>query len=314
MFRPKHSVLFAVWLYWLSALRKEYSSPVTGLPFTSIVGYHRNPLTCGVARFNAELAKQLRIPHVGISGDWGAYPLLSLKWGELPDSERQRVMVNASSQLCAQQRYGVFWHDVGDPYVTAHAQHVFYADPSLGSPALFCPSLIPLGPRPVSLFTFGMAGKQNLDPYRKVRALLDAAAIRYHLRVSVGIHEGTSLDRVERHFEDLKTVMGPEHVTILGIMTDEAVSEELARTDYVLAFFDTGARANNTTIHAALEAGADVITNWDAQTPLFFNHATTNIHDLRRWPSRARLTSPYTWEHLMQQMEAMCARSRSTAV
>jgi len=294
------------------------------LRFTSVVSLHTNPTTCGVAKFSQQLADRLGVPMVPLSPlpeRWGAYPLLSLKWAELqPDDHTytrhyccpQSAGSSAEVMRTAQPKtYGVFWHDAGDAYVTQHAQHVFYGDPSLGSPGLFCPSLLPTKIRPVRLFTFGMAGKQPLEQYRKVKALLDASGQPYHLRVSVGLHEGTALDRVERHFDELTAIMGPEHVTILGIMTDAAVSDELAAADYVLAFFDQGARANNTTIHAAVAAGCGVITNWDSKTPLFFNQATKNIDHLTSWPARPGVQrSPYTWDALLRRMRDVCDNSR----
>jgi hypothetical protein len=277
----------------------------SSLPFTSVVSYHTNPTTCGVARFGSQLAERLGVPFVSTKGDdqFGSFPLLSLKWSEV---------LGQFAPLPVPRMFGVFWHDDGCRLVTSRATHVFYADPSLGSPGLFCPSLIAPKKRTSKLFTFGMAGRQQVDQFRKVKALLDNSQQPYHLRVSVGIHEGTSLDRVERHFDDLKTILGPEHVTILGILSDDAVSEELANADYVLAFFEKGARANNTTIHAAIEAGAGVITNWDSQTPLFFHHATKSIDHLAAWPKRPGChVTPYTWDALLSEMSKLCERSPS---
>ena len=55
----------------------------------SIAGYHLNPWTCGIAKFNAILARHLSLPVVGIgSEDLQKYkrPLLSLKLSEFtPD-------------------------------------------------------------------------------------------------------------------------------------------------------------------------------------------------------------------------------------
>src|SRR5688500_10419719 len=50
-----------------------------------IAGYHLNPWTCGIAKFNAILARHLNLPVVGIgSVDLKGYerPLLSLKMSE----------------------------------------------------------------------------------------------------------------------------------------------------------------------------------------------------------------------------------------
>lgn len=287
------------------------------MKFTSVSSIHTNSTQCGVAKFGLQLAERIGVPFIGVGeqGRWGAHPLFSLKHAEF----NNEALVWFRMFLREQSTYSVFWHDTGDQAqfnnISDCATHVFYADKSLGEPALFCPSLIQPKKRTVRLFTFGMAGKQPIEQYRKVQRLLAASNQPYHLRVSVGIHEGTSLDRVEQHFDALKDVMGEQHVTILGILTDDAVSEELANADYTLAFFEKGARANNTTIHAAIAAGSGVITNWDVGTPLFFNQVTKNIDDLQAWPLRPGVhNSPYTWDALLKQMEAICAHSKSTAV
>lgn len=285
------------------------------LPFTSVRSLHTNPLTCGVAKFGQQLAQRLNVPFGEFYGRWGVHPLLSLKWRELDDEDRMELRDTTRERQYEGLPFSFFWHDGGDDRCNDYASHVFYADKSLGSPGLFCPSLIAPKKRTVKLFTFGMAGRLRVDQYRKVKQLLDCSEQPYHLRVSVGIHEGTSLDRVERHFDDLKSIMGESHVTILGILSDDAVSEELANADYTLAFFEQGARANNTTIHAAIEAGSGVITNWDSQTPLFFNHATKSIDHLRTWPMRPGVSlTPYTWDNLLAEMSKLCERSKSATV
>ena len=50
-----------------------------------IVGYHLNPWTCGIAKFNAILSRHLHVPVVGVQGvELSNYqrPLLSIKMSE----------------------------------------------------------------------------------------------------------------------------------------------------------------------------------------------------------------------------------------
>lgn len=279
------------------------------MKFTSVVGYHMNPLTCGVAKFNAELAKRLGVPFIPVYGsEWGDKPLLSLKWGELHSGNQNGL--RALTVPIAIHRHSVFWHDAGDPIITDRAEHVFYADPSLGSPGLWCPSLLtPSKPRTVRLFSFGMAGRLQSQYYAKVRELLEAAGLDYHLRVSVGLHEGTSLSDASHHFDALYEVMGRDKVTILGVLSDDAVVEELGRADEVLAFFQNGLRDNNTTVHAALAYGKRVITNHDHSTGDELARRTIDIHRWSVWPT----TDVWTWDQLLHEMERICAQSRSTA-
>jgi hypothetical protein len=286
------------------------------MKFTSVVSYHTNPMTCGVAKFSAELARRLNVPFVGLSAvhRWGGFPLLSLKMAEVGEVWGHRPWV--------QTPFGVFWHDAGLKYVTDSAAVVFYADPSLGSPGLWCPSLITPRKRPVRLFSFGMAHKLQTDKYRRVRELLDAAGERYHLRVSVGLHEGTSLDGAEKHFDALRDIMGAENVTILGILSDEAVSEELESADCLIAFFEKGVRANNTTIHAAINACLPVVTNHDAESPLWIVRGTADISTMSTWPERYWLQAAsacvavdahdrYSWDGLLKEMKGVCEKSES---
>jgi hypothetical protein len=274
------------------------------MQFTSVVSLHTNTVGCGVAKFSAELAKRLGVPFVSVFRRelWGAFPLLSLKWSEVEESDYSMDFIGRH----VAKPFGLFWHDRGSGVLSSIASHVFYADPSLGPNGLFCPSLLePVKPRAVKLFSFGMAHKLQPQGYERVKELLDAAGLRYHLRVSVGLHEGTSLSDATKHFDALKEILGPEHVTILGILSDEAVNLELQDCDHVLAFFETGVRANNTTVHAALQAGKSVITNHDAQTPGFLKAATRDIVTRQAWESS--IPYHYSWENLIARMEQIYA-------
>jgi hypothetical protein len=288
------------------------------LPFTSVVSYHTDTYGCGVARFSKLLADRLGVPMVPLSPDpalWGDYPLLSLKRSELspdhvtyarhqccPDGRSSSAEVMRTAH---EKTYGVFWHDAGDAYITAHAQQVFYADPSLGSPGLWCPSLLP--PRAhVRLFSLGMAHKIQSRQYTRVRELLDNAGLTYHLRVSVGLHEGTSLSDATKHFDALKDIMGADKVTILGCLSDEAVVEEFTNADYVLAFFIDGLRSNNTTVQAALQHGKRVISNLDPDSPDHGDVYDINTHTA--WPDHGNIGQ--SWDALIHAMEAhVCAVS-----
>lgn len=289
------------------------------LPFTSVVSLHQDPYTCGVAKFSRELAKRLQIPFVPLSPDpnvWGSYPLLSLKWSELEKDHipytRHHCFPLAEDSSAEVMRtakgrtYGVFWHDAGDPYVTEHAQHVFYADPSLGPTALWCPALIPNAPPRIQrLFSFGMSHKLKVHFYERAAELLDQQGIDYHLRVSVGLHEGTRLSDAYANFDRLRDALGPEHVTILGILSDEAVAEEIRDCDAVLAFFDYGARANNTTLHAALQAGKHVVTNHDHQTPGFIKASTKDILTMEGW--QPQIPYYYGWDRFLEKLTEVYA-------
>jgi len=289
------------------------------MKFTSVVSYHTNVLTCGVARFNQELARRLNIPMVPYEDGrtWGAFPLLSLKFSEM--SFRPMAGLN--------RRFGVLWHDEGYAPLTQVATFVMFGDPSLGSPAAWCPPVIPDLPKHVSsqmrIFTCGMAHKLDAAPYVRLRELLDATPHTAQLRLSVAVHEGTSLTDAELHFGALKTNMGRHVVAVLGCLTDEAMARELKKALAVTAFYPKGVRANNTTAHAAMSQGRALITNLDADSPKDFIHNDTcfDIHQMTAWPTLAEIDrvakngrelyeSTYDWIHLVDRIGELCANSR----
>ena len=309
--------------------------------FTSVVSLHDNPLTCGVARFNHELARRLDVPVVPLAPDpslWGDYPLLSLKWSELnptyddvytrhhcaPQAEHSSAEVMRTAKA---KTYGVFWHDAGDAYVSDHAQVVFHGDPAHGPNGLWCPPVVSDLPRPtpshLKILTACMAHKLDARPYARLRELLDQTPHTAQLRVSVAIHEGTTLNDAEMHFDALKQVMGRHHVYVIGCLTDEALARELRKCLAVAAFYAKGVRANNTTAHAAMSQGRALITNLDAESPKDFIHGETcfDIHQMQAWPSLVQITrvakngrdlydSTYDWTHLISRMEALCDKSK----
>jgi hypothetical protein len=168
-----------------------------------------------------------------------------------------------------------------------------------------------------------MAHKLDPRPYERLRELLDQTPHTAQIRISVAIHENTSLTDAEMHFETLKSVMGRHHVYVMGCLSDEALARELRKCLAVAAFYPRGVRANNTTAHAAMSQGRALITNLDADSPKDFIHNDTvfDIHQMQEWPGLVSFTrvakngldlydSTYNWDHLIDRMEAVCANSR----
>jgi hypothetical protein len=66
-----------------------------------IAGYHLNPWTCGIAKFNAILAKYLDVPVVGLRAvELGSHqrPLLSLKLSEFSAADAAELDLRASTR------------------------------------------------------------------------------------------------------------------------------------------------------------------------------------------------------------------------
>ena len=263
-----------------------------------IAGYHLNPWTCGIAKFNTILARHLELPVVGIgTGDLAKYrrPLLSIKVSEF--SEHDAAELDRWGQAHT-KRFELFLHAFDgtetERRLLAAAGRVCVANSELHEtlrPArpdveeMFCPGTI-LSPQrfqktELSVFTFGMAHKIRVPLYRELRDLLDATGKTYSVYVSTALHENTSFDgSFVVRFEELQSIFD-RHVYFLGYLSDTAVYNHLMDCTFIAAFFEKGLRANNTSVNAAMECGCAVITNLDEHSPAGLVHMK-NVIDVNR--------------------------------
>jgi len=300
-----------------------------------VAGYHLNPWTCGIAKFNAILAKHLDVEVVGIRAvELGSYeqPLLSLKLSEFTDRDAADLDLWSSAH---RGRFELFLHafdhtDV-ERRLVASAARVYVGNTELFGELLpqrpdvqelFCPGTI-LQPQrfmktDVSVFTFGMAHKIRVPLYRRLHELLEATGQTYSVYVSTALHENTSFDgSFVVTFEELQSIFGAQ-VYFMGYLSDTAVFNHLLDSSYLAAFFDKGLRANNTTVNAAMECGCTVITNLDGYSPAGLTHMA-NVVDINRCdrlPTReesdrigraARKVAlgQYGWDQLVGQLRAV---------
>lgn len=263
-----------------------------------IAGYHLNPWTCGIAKFNAILAKHLDVEVVGIRAvELGSFdrPLLSVKLSEFSERDAADLDLWASAHKGA---FELFLHafEGGDveQRLVASAARVYVGNTELfrelrgfrsDVQELFCPGTI-LQPQrfmktDVSVFTFGMAHKIRVPLYRRLRDLLEATGLTYSVYVSTALHENTSFDgSFVVTFEELQSVFNGQ-VYFMGYLSDTAVFNHLLDSTYLAAFFEKGLRANNTTVNAAMECGCTVITNLDEHSPAGLTHMA-NVIDINR--------------------------------
>jgi hypothetical protein len=297
-----------------------------------IAGYHLNPWTCGIAKFNSILATHLTVPVVGIRAvELGSYrrPLLSIKLSEFNDPDAADLDI--WSQAHAGQ-FELFLHAFDgteiEQRLLAAAGRVcvgnaeLYRDLRVARPdvqEMFCPGTI-LNPQrfqrtEISVFTFGMAHKIRVPLYRRLRELLDATGKTYSVFVSTALHENTSFDAsfVVR-FEELQAIFNGQ-VYFMGYLSDTAVYNHLMDSTFLAAFFEKGLRANNTTVNAAMEAGCAVITNLDEHSPAGLAHMK-NVIDINlcdRLPdeeltqrlgraAREIARAEYGWDQLVAQL------------
>jgi hypothetical protein len=269
-------------------------------PVDAVLGYHLNPLTCGVAKFNLMLALHLRVPMLSLFDDRVATlerPMLSLKLSEFTETDTE-ALVSVVETVPWRSRFSLFLHAwTGTPteqLLLSKADVVFCGNAELVADLRvrradiqesWCPSTLlepqRFKPEGLSVFAFGMAHKVRSELHRTLHALLERTDKPYSVYLSTALHEGTAFDeRFTVVFDELREIYG-EHIYFLGYMSDTAVYNYLLDTTYFAAFFDKGVRANNTTVNAALECGSVVITNVDEHSPAVFDHMH-NVIDINR--------------------------------
>jgi hypothetical protein len=297
-----------------------------------IAGYHLNPWTCGIAKFNSILARNLDVPVIGIGSkalQRYMQPLLSLKMSEFSPADAQALAEWIEAHA---GRFELFLHAFdGTPLenrLLTTAARVYSGNRELShelAPArpdiveLFCPGTL-LNPQrfeqtELSVFTFGMAHKIRVPLYRRLRDLLEATGKSYAVYVSTALHENTSFDgSFVVRFEELQSIFNGQ-VYFMGYLSDTAVYNHLMDCTYLAAFFEKGLRANNTTVNAAMESGCAVITNLDEHSPAGLIHMK-NVIDINACDllpgmeqaanigraAREIAKAQYGWESLVAQL------------
>lgn len=236
-----------------------------------VYSYHGHPLSCGVTKFNVQLASKLCVPHTTdlLQAD-GHAPLLSLKWSEIGDSARESLR-----RWCAFNKYRVLWHDEGDAGISAAAEDVQYAT------VLGCPATIHGNATrgTIDVLTFGMAHKLNRPHFWKLATLLEASGYAYTVSWSSAIHAGDSWEeRLRESTLRMREIFG-EHLRVMGFLADDALARLFDHVTHCAIFYEPAARANHTTLWAALEAAVPTITNLDAQSPKELQH-NVSCYDL----------------------------------
>lgn len=245
--------------------------------YDAVLGYHLNPLTCGVARFNAQLAEKLGVPHDSIGAAGYRHPLVSVKWGELQ-----------GQPMAMWPTFDLLWHDAGEATLSRRASRVWYARDT------GCPSLVrgDASRGAINVLTFGFAHKFQGVHFETLKKWLDRHGEPYTISLSTGIHEGNPWDVGFRENVELMRGIFGDHLRVLGFLGDDALAKELQDCTAVALFYEPAVRANNTTFWAALEAGCLTIANADYQSPDGLEHGVNffNARHVDRWPSGEMLT------------------------
>lgn len=266
----------------------------------SVIGYHMNPLTCGVARFNRAVGDQLDLPVFSMFSEEGLAaqrPLLSFKASEMSDAALQRLGGLAERpEIWPHLR--LFFHDFSATTVESklirRAEKVYCGNEILSDlirplhanvVEAWCPGYLfekrEFKDADIEIYTFGMAHKLRADYYRALRDLLERTGKSYIIYISAAIHEDTSLDdSFTSAYEELREIFG-DKVFFVGFVSDAALHAFLKRCTFFAAFFQNGVRANNSSVSTAMQCGAVVLTNLDQGSPAEFRHLETLI-DIRQ--------------------------------
>jgi hypothetical protein len=265
-----------------------------------IVSYHVNPATCGVARFNGLLAKQLGVPMIGVYQDAVfdyREPLLSFKASEFTPTELV-LLEQRLDQLLDGRRVRIFLHAFTNTTVELRllraAAVVYCGNPEVRAQVLpqrpdalelWCPGTMlsrdRFRPVELSVLSFGMAHKVRSDFYTGLHRLLERSGKSYALYLSTALHENTSFEEsFNGAFDAIRATFG-NRVHFLGFLSDAAVYNYMLDSTFFAAFFETGVRSNNTSVNAAMSCGAVVITNLDDFSPREFEHGK-NVLDIQK--------------------------------
>src|SRR5215203_4262139 len=256
----------------------------------AIVTHHLNTFASGVARFNEILAENLGVPLLSVRDEAllsCRRPCLSFKYSELrPEAETRLVDLTADPEAV----YDLLLHEIAgtelEDRMIRGAACVWSANDEIeaevrtrrdsGAQAVWTPSLLlderTYPPVALSVFSFGMAHKIQTHRFERLRDLLEETGHPYAIYVSSANHETASIQDGQAVFEEMHDLFPPERLYFLGNLSDVAIFNFLRTTTFFASFFPRGARANNTTISAALKQGCTVITNLDEHSPSHLEH------------------------------------------
>ena len=288
---------------------------------SAVLSAHMDVETCGVAKFNAALARQLCVPMLSL-GSLASPALVSIHPREVETDEPFR------------RPYDLLLHSWEDSSRVkmwiSHARRVYAANPVLARQidqwrpggdvvTVWCPSAVEptsLDHRSRSILTFGMLHKFDASRYMKLRDLLEADGLPYEIMLSAAVHHGQDPGDWKGVIESFEHVFGDHwggkgRLTVLGQLSDTALIRELPRVVAVAAFFDPAVRANNTTAWLALQWGRCLITNLDEDSPKAFEHGETvyDVNQMTFWPTDKQriaangreVAAQWSWESLATQ-------------
>jgi len=300
---------------------------MTAAPIDCVVSHHLNTFASGVARFNELLAQHLGVPFVGLHDPAlprFRSPLLSFKATELSSADLEHLQRLLAESGWQPQLYLHVWEDLPVERVLLGAASRVWAGNAEIAAALegrhadvrgaWTPGLLMdhrvIAPSEIVVFSFGMAHKIQTARFERLRELLEQTGRSYQVLVSSATHATSSIGESQAVYEEMEQIF-PDRLFFLGNLSDVAVFDALRRSTFFASFFPRGVRANNTSVAAAMEHGAVVITNLDEHSPAHMRHLETvvdidraqalplDVYDLRMLSARAiEAARAHSWDRL----------------
>jgi hypothetical protein len=262
-----------------------------------VVSHHAQIHASGVSRFNEILAAHLGLPHLALAEDavlTTSRPLLSFKCSELPSADAERLRGILARPEIKPDCYLHEWKGCElERELVARSERVWCGNLEVRAAVepmhdrcqdAYTPGLIldqrPFLPVELDVFSFGMAHKLQTVYYRRLRDLLERSGRTYSLQVSSATH-ATSNHADDNVVSEEMRALFPTRLFFLGHLSDVAIYNYVREATFFASFFPGGVRANNTSVAAAMEQGAVVITNLDRYSPEEFVHGV-NVLDIER--------------------------------
>jgi hypothetical protein len=241
----------------------------------SVLSYHMNAQTCGVAKWNHALARRLGVPCRELGRYPNTTPLVSIKTSEIKHDPHWYT------DVLWYATFDLFLHDEAPGWtdLLRRARHIYAANSRIAATVrkclrrevfdAFCPATIEGNPTrgTYRVLTFGMAHKLNLPHFQALKQELELTQPDYTIELSTAVHEGNPWDQaLTESVEAMRGIFG-DKLRVLGFLGDDAMAKELREVDAVACYFAPALRANNTSYWAAVDAGKTIYTNRDEHSP-----------------------------------------------
>ncbi len=292
----------------------------------AVLSVHTNPIGCGVAKWNRQLAQQMGVPFASFDHSTGfQHPLISVRWSEMAQYLAQGLAFEPHKS----STYDLFLHDIDDyagwSVWALRASTIYAANETLAEKirpirpdviTAFCPGTVEGdGSRGfLDILAFGMAHRFQARYFEQLRDLLGDS--NYTISLSTAIHEGRSWDEDFTQNMDLMREVFGRRLRCLGFLADDGLRRMLTTVNAVALFFEGGVRANNTSFWSVMAAGIPVVTNLDAGSPPELKHGVNvfDIAQMQEWPQAdqrriqrwgaVHAAKTYSWDRLVTVLTA----------